>query len=196
MKKAIFYMKQGIDILVTLPTERRGLGLRYGQLGKLYCDQGDIISCISLIKDALKINREFNDSRNEVKNLIQLGLSYNKLHNYEESIKYLSLAIELSEKYEFLELEKEANHELGFIHSEILENYDKAYIYFSRASELLGKILGNLIKESIEFKFISPAQDLVLMYQGLLEKYHIESIRNYKENTEILKRAFNRFVDQ
>ncbi len=187
--EAFYIVKKSKNIIKNCSSERRGLGIRLGQLGELYVLKNNLTTAIKLLKTALKINREFNDSKNVCKNSIRLSMAYKKLKKCKMAEDNLKTAIRTARRYKFLEIEKQANYELGLIHAENFQ-YQKAITHFRRAGKLLEHILDRLIKESMEFKAISPQENLESMYRGLMEKYHIESITNYKQSNEIFQRAF------
>ena len=75
--------------------DRRGEGIRLGNLGNAYRDLGRVEQAIKHYQQALAIFREIGDRRGEGNQLGNLGLAYSKQNQPDLARQYLQQALDI-----------------------------------------------------------------------------------------------------
>jgi transcriptional regulator with GAF, ATPase, and Fis domain len=200
LKKADQLLNRSIELLDNYPSERRGLGVRFGQMGELKMSLGDFESGVDLITKALLINREFNDRLTATKNLLKLAEIYSRRKDIETAILILNSTISLCQNqnsttayYRYPEQAKDCCYQLGNLHYEA-GNYESARLHFIHGNSLLNHIWDDFLKEQLSPQKEINDAETVRMYQALLKQYNNESHENTNNINRILEKYHQKII--
>lgn len=200
LNEAEMSLNQSIELLNQCPTERRGLGVRFGQLGEVTALLGDYEAGKEFIKKALLINREFNDRLTATKNLLKLAKVYASTREIQTAIVILKSTISLCQNqnstttyYRYPEQAKNCFYLLGNLHYE-KGNFEEARQYFIHGNSLLNHIWDDFLKEQISSQKEVNDAETIRMYQSLLKQYNKESHENTKNINRILEKYHQKLI--
>ncbi|MBD3290276.1 tetratricopeptide repeat protein [candidate division KSB1 bacterium] len=168
----------GIEILEQNVEQRRGLGIRYGQLALMYLKEKNIDKAFDLMAKALFINREFNDRPYAAKNLLNLAEIYFVQEKFKEELVILNKVLEIchdnrsgNEYSRYPDLEMECYNKLGALYHKA-GNYKKAYESYLIAQDLITKVRKSLIENEPSKKKEKITREVVQIYHFLLKQYN------------------------
>jgi len=199
-KTADRLLTQSLDLLLSNPAERRGLGVRYAQMGELKMLFGDFDAGEALITESLLINREFNDRLTATKNLLKLADLYSRRKDLQTAISILTYTITLCQNenstsayYRYPEQAKDCCYQLGNLHYEA-GNYEAARLHFIYGNSLLNHIWDDFLNAQISRQKEMSDTDTVRMYQALLKQYNSESHENTNNINRILEKYHQKII--
>lgn len=171
-------MLQGIEILNNNIDQRRGLGIRYGQLALMYLDEKKFDQAFKLLSDALVINREFNDRPYAAKNLSYLADMLYLQERFDDELAILKKVLDIchensceNSNSRYPDMAMECYNKLGALYRKT-GNYRKAYESYLNAQELITTVRKSLIENEPSKKNEKITREIVRIYHFLLKQYN------------------------
>jgi len=161
---------------------KKGEGIRVGNIGKVYYSLSDFPKAIENLRIALKIAKEMNDYKNQASILNAIGASYRKLGKLEESLEYYKQGLKVANKIDSKKYEGIILGNIGIVYKN-LGNLTKALTYYEQALKLSREI-GKKRSESIKLGNIG------IIYKNLGD--YDKALENYRSALKIDREISNR----
>ena len=175
MKARIHY-----DKAMRIANDLGNLGIKakiYNNMGGLSFGNNEFPEAINQYKKSLEVNEGINANPSVVKNLNNIGLSYQRLKDYEKADEYLQKAKKISDELGYLWMKGEIELNLGDL--EILKgNYKKSIDHYERGLELAHR----LDASNLQYKLYAAKGN----FYKLKGKLDLASL-NYDQSIEIIE---------
>lgn len=181
------YCEQAFSILETNHAEKHDFAQYYSILGVIYKEMNQLSKALENYQIALSLYQESNKKYAEIDMLNEIGVTYLKQNNNEESIKYLKSAMKEAKKIN-------ANGLLKDIYMTLAETYEKkrdyklAFNYLKLFNELNEKIKttelnDKLVQHMTEFKVEKAQKD------AEIQRLKTEELKRKAEETTLKANA-------
>jgi len=167
---SIKMLTESVEILRRIPGERRGLGLRLGQLSRLYVKQNMPIEAYSCLDEAQIISKYYNDKVAMIKHMICQGQYFESIEKFFNAEKSYNMAISMCDENSQYSLKGKILLKLFNLYIDDIGDYDKIKtICIDRIDNNKKEI--NMIKmTNPAIEDVEQKTDIAIMYKSLYEK--------------------------